>query len=141
MNMNEIKKSDALASMQASIQKQNQAADLNKYLQSDAVMNRLQKLVGENAEQWVSTILHIANSNKQLQQCEPKSIVAAAVQAIALRLPIDATLGYSYIVPYANKAQFQIGYKGLIQLALRSGNTVPLTSQQFTKGGWLATTS
>jgi recombination protein RecT len=121
MNMNEIKKSDALASMQASIQKQNQAADLNKYLQSDAVMNRLQKLVGENAEQWVSTILHIANSNKQLQQCEPKSIVAAAVQAIALRLPIDATLGYSYIVPYANKAQFQIGYKGLIQLALRSG--------------------
>lgn len=121
MNMNEIKKSDVLASMQASIQKQNQAADLNKYLQSEAVMARLQKLVGDNAEQLVSTILHIANSNKQLQQCEPKSIVAAAVQAIVLRLPIDPALGYSYIVPYANKAQFQIGYKGLIQLALRSG--------------------
>jgi len=125
--MNEIKKSDALASMQASIQKQNQAADLNKYLQSEAVMARLQKLVGENAEQWVSTILHIANSNKQMRQCDPKSIVAAAVQAIALRLPIDPTLGYSYIVPYVNKAenqikaQYQISYKGLIQLALRSG--------------------
>ena len=119
--MNEIKKSDALASMQASIQKQNQAADLNKYLQSEAVMARLQKLVGENAEQWVSTILHVANSNSLLRQCDPKTIIGAAVQAIALRLPIEQTLGYAYIVPYGGKAQFQIGYKGLIQLALRSG--------------------
>jgi len=111
----------AQESLTKSISVQNKAVNLNTYLRSDSVLKRLNQLVGDNAEKWVSTILHVGTSSKQLRECDPKTIVHAAIQSIALHLDIDKNLGFAYIVPYGNAAQFQLGYKGFIQLAMRSG--------------------
>lgn len=124
----------ATASLQKSIQTQEQGLNLNRYLRTDAVINRLNQLVGENAEKWVSTILHVGNGSKQLRECDPKTIVHAAIQSISLNLDLDKNLGFAYIVPYGKVAQFQIGYKGLIQLAMRSGQYKTMNVTEIKEG-------
>lgn len=115
----------AKQSIEKSVQKQNVAMNINGFLQSESVQKRLKQLVGENAAQWTSTILQVAMGNEMLRNADPKTIVAAAIQSITLGLPLDKNLGFAYIVPYKTKdvqsAQFQIGYKGFVQLAMRSG--------------------
>lgn len=119
--MNDGLKEKALQSLNESAQNTSVVLNLNQYLRSDSVLKRLTQLVGDNAEQWVSTILHVGTSSKQIRECDPKTIVHSAIQCIALKLPLDKNLGFAYIVPYKGVAQFQMGYKGFIQLAMRSG--------------------
>lgn len=76
--------------------------------------------------QFVANIISAVSSNPTLKECDQVSIVSAALQAESLHFPINNSLGYVYLVPYNDKkkgkvAQFQIGYKGYIQLAIRSG--------------------
>jgi recombination protein RecT len=111
---------NAKTSLQKSIQTQVSTANLAQFLQSESVVKRLQQLVGENKESWISSILTVGTSSKQLRECDPRTIVGAAIQSIVLKLPIDKNLGFAYIVPYKDQAQFQLGYKGFIQLAMRS---------------------
>jgi recombination protein RecT len=82
---------------------------------------RLAAMLGKRAPQFVSSVLSLANSSTSYKNVEPKSIIASAVIAATLDLPIDRNMGFAWIVPYGNLAQFQIGYKGWIQLALRTG--------------------
>ena len=87
-------------------------------------------------QQFVANLVSAVSSNPTLAECEQVSIVSAALQAEALHFPINNSLGYVYLVPFSKKeynpktrkreevckiAQFQIGYKGYIQLAIRSG--------------------
>jgi recombination protein RecT len=116
-----ITKDDASKSLEKSIQKNNVALNLSQYLRNDNVVKRLNQLVGDNAEKWISTILTVGTSSPQLRECDPKTIVHAAIQSISLKLDIDKNLGFAHIVPYGKVAQFQMGYKGFIQLAIRSG--------------------
>lgn len=86
---------------------------------------RFEEILGKKAQGFISSVINISNS-LGLKDCEAKSIVSAAVVAATLDLPIDPNLGFAYIVPYNDKnkgkiAQFQMGYKGFIQLAQRSG--------------------
>ena len=77
--------------------------------------------------QFVSNLMSAISNNPTLQECDQLSVVSAALQAEALKFPINQSLGYVYLVPFNDKkanlkkAQFQIGYKGYIQLAIRSG--------------------
>lgn len=112
---------DAQTSLQKSIKTQVDTSNLSGFLRSESVVKRLHELVGENKDSWISSILTVGTSSKQLRECEPKTIVGAAIQSIVLKLPIDKNLGFAYIVPYGKSAQFQLGYKGFIQLAMRSG--------------------
>lgn len=99
-------------------------------LESESVKNRLKDILGKNAGTFGASVIQIAQSNKLLANAEPSSIVGAAMTAATLNLPLNNSLGYAYIIPfnerqpdgnYLQKAQFQIGYKGFIQLAMRSG--------------------
>ena len=75
----------------------------------------------EIARRFVAEISTVVSQNPMLQKCEAASILSAGLTAQTLNLPLAPTLGFSYVVPYGDKAQFQIGYKGLVQLAQRSG--------------------
>jgi len=80
--------------------------------------------------------LQIVNSNKLLMSASPESIYNACTMAAVLDLPINQSLGYAYIVPYKNQAQFQMGWKGFVQLAQRTGqylriNVVEVYDNQF----------
>ena len=98
----------------------NESTTLQQFLSSAAVKNRLEKILESSPESFISSILTIYRGNSKLQDCSPSSILNAAVMAAILKLPITPSLGFAYIVPYKGQAQFQIGFKGMIQLAMRS---------------------
>lgn len=100
---------------------QAQGTTMKGLLASPAVMKRFEEVLGNRANQFTASILGLYNSEKMLQKAEPMSVISSAMIAATLDLPVDKNLGYAWIVPYAGKAQFQMGYKGYIQLALRTG--------------------
>jgi recombination protein RecT len=103
---------------------------LQGLLSSNNIKKRLEEILGKNAATFATSVIQITKSNKLLVNAEPASIVGAAMTAATLNLPLNNSLGYAYIIPFnerqengqfMQKAQFQIGYKGFIQLAMRSG--------------------
>ncbi len=100
----------------------------------DTTKARFAEVLGERAPQFVVSVLSLINSNEQLKACDPETIYGAAMTAAALDLPVNPNLGYAYIIPYGNQAQFQIGYKGLIQLALRSGQYRSINTTDVREG-------
>lgn len=107
---------------------------LQAYLSSDAVKSRLKERFGEKATAMTSALLSVYSGNKQLQECDPRSIMGAAAFAATLNLPITPSLGQAYIVPYRGKAQFQVGWKGYVQLAHRTGRYAALHSGKVYEG-------
>ena len=96
----------------------------------DEVKQKFQELLGKRASSFMTSVLQIVASNALLAKADPSSIYHAAAVAATLDLPLNNNLGFAYIVPYNQKqpdgsykqvAQFQMGYKGFIQLAQRSG--------------------
>jgi recombination protein RecT len=98
---------------------------LKQLLSEDAVKQRYNDMLGKKAAGFMTSIINVVNQNKQLQECEPGLILGSAAIAASMDLPIDPNLGFSYIVPYKEKGvpkpQFQMGWKGFVQLGMRSG--------------------
>lgn len=114
----------------------NQLARRNQYsvkqlLSADAVKAKFDDVLGKKAPQFTTSLINVVNSNYQLKKADANSVIASALVAASLDLPVNPSLGYMYIIPYGNTAQPQIGYKGYIQLAQRSGqykhlNAIPV---------------
>lgn len=94
---------------------------LRGYFNNDTCMNNLRAMLGKKAQGFVTSVLSVVNNNTLLQKADPKSIYSSAMVAASLDLPINPNLGFAAIVPYGQAAQFQIMTRGLIQLAIRSG--------------------
>ena len=107
---------------------------LQQLLNSAVIKQRFEELLNTSAPSFISSILAIVRSNSKLQDCSPNSILSAAGIAAALKLPINPSLGFAFIVPYKGQAQFQLGWKGFIQLAMRSGQYLTLNSGAVREG-------
>ena len=100
---------------------------MTAYLTQDAVKNQINEVVGgKNGQRFISAVVSAVNNNPMLQECSNQSILSAALLGEALKLSPSPQLGQYYMVPFNDKdkgkvAQFQLGYKGYIQLAIRSG--------------------
>lgn len=88
---------------------------------SQSVQQRFEKMLGKKSAGFLSSLLTLTNNNRLLATANPKTILAAAATAASLDLPINPSLGKAWIVPYKGSASFQIGYKGVIELAMRTG--------------------
>ena len=110
-----------------SLAQSQQKTGLTAYLTNDAVKNQINNVVGgKNGTRFISSIVSAVNTNSSLQECTNASIVSAALLGESLNLSPSPQLGQYYLVPFKDKekgkvAQFQLGYKGYIQLAIRSG--------------------
>lgn len=95
------------------------------YIKLDSIQESAERTLGAGGRQFLTSILSLANSTPALMECEPRSTYTACLTAATLDLSVNPNLGQAYILPYRNKgvmqAQFQIGYRGFIQLAERSG--------------------
>ncbi len=94
---------------------------LKAMVASDGIQERLNAMLGKRASQFATSLLSLVSSSNQLSKCDPQSILTGAMTAATLDLPIQKDLGFAWIVPYGSSAQFQMGYKGFVQLAQRSG--------------------
>jgi recombination protein RecT len=108
------------------------------YIKLDSIIESAERTLGERGRQFLTSILSFANSNPAIMECEPRSVYTACLTAATLDLPINQNLGFAYIVPYKNKgkaqAQFQMGYKGFIQLAIRTGKYSRLGANKVYEG-------
>lgn len=98
---------------------------LKQVMASPSVQEQFKNALSENSNLFVASLIDLYASDTYLQQCDPAQVVMEALKAATLKLPINKSLGFAYIVPYKKQGrqipQFQLGYRGMIQLAQRSG--------------------
>ncbi len=96
--------------------------DIVQYMKNDQVRERFSELMGErNGAAYIASVLVTVSQNDTLSKCTPASIYASALRAATIRLSVDAGLGQAYLVPFKDRATLIIGYKGLYDLAVRTG--------------------
>jgi len=109
-------------------------------LNMEVYQKRFKEVLGSRSSQFMSSIISAINSNGSLNECEPNTVIQSALKAAILDLPIEDNFGFAYLVPYYNgkkkikECQFQLGYKGYIQLALRTGLYEKLNVMDVRKG-------
>lgn len=112
--------------------------EVTRYIKDENVGKRINELLKDRAPQFTTTLMAALNSNKALNNCEPQSVLTAALTAASMDLPINQNLGFAYLIPYKNKdgdvCQFQMGYKGFIQLAQRSGYYKTINATEVREG-------
>lgn len=111
-----------------------EAKTLKGMLESPAYKKKFEEMLGKKAAGFMSSIIAVTNNNNYLMKADPATVIGAAAQAAMLDLPINQSLGFAYIVPYKSEAQFQLGYKGYIQLAQRSGQYVDIGAKTVYEG-------
>ena len=107
---------------------------LKERLNADSVQQQFRNALGANTGTFVASVIDLFNSDAKLQQCDSNALIMESLRAATMHLPLNKALGFSYIVPFeksykdaegkwAKKMEpvFVLGYKGLIQLALRTG--------------------
>lgn len=90
-------------------------------LANESMKKKFTEILGKKAPGFMASILSLYNSDSNFAKVDGYSVVNSALIAATLDLPINKEFGFAWIIPYGNKAQFQVGYKGYIQLALRTG--------------------
>jgi recombination protein RecT len=98
---------------------------LKAMLATPSVEQQFKNALKDSTPLFVASLIDLYGGDSHLQKCEPKEVIMEALKAATLKLPINKSLGFAYIVPYKKNGKqvptFQIGYKGLIQLAMRTG--------------------
>jgi recombination protein RecT len=120
---------------------------LKATLKADSVTEQFKNALKDNAGPFTASIIDLYNSDNNLQSCDPNKVVMEALKAAVLKLPINKSLGFAYIVPFNNSVKNQdgswskvmtptmiIGYKGLIQLAMRTGQYKTINADVVYKG-------
>jgi recombination protein RecT len=100
---------------------------LKHILAAESVQEQFKSVLAENSGAFVASIIDLYNTDRTLQMCDPKNVVMEALKAASLKLPINKQLGFAWIVPYRDGRTgqyiptFQLGYKGYVQLCMRTG--------------------
>ena len=113
---------------------------LGELMHSPAVVGKLNEVWNSQqmANSFMSSVISVANGNPQLRNAEPMSIIGAAMVAATMQLQVIPTLGQCYIIPYGKKAQFQVGYLGLLQLCQRSGQFKKIIAAPVHEGEYVS---
>lgn len=120
---------------------------LKATLKADSVTEQFRNALKDNSGPFTASIIDLYNSDNNLQACDPNKVVMEALKAAVLKLPINKSLGFAYIVPFNNSVKntdgswskvmtptMIIGYKGLIQLAMRTGQYKTINADVVYKG-------
>ena len=113
---------------------------LGELMHSPAVVGKLNEVWNspQMANSFMSSVISVANGNPPLRNAEPMSIIGAAMVAATMQLQVIPTLGQCYIIPYGKKAQFQVGYLGLLQLCQRSGQFKKILAAPVHEGEYVS---
>lgn len=136
-----------MSNTETAVQTQQPKNPLKAFFEKDFVKAKFNEVMGKNSTSFITSVLQIVNSNELLKNASPESIYNSAMVAATLNLPLNNNLGFAYIVPYSTTktgdmgqkekvtvAQFQLGYKGFIQLAQRSGQFKRIAVTQVLDG-------
>lgn len=111
----------SIAGQGANITKQTTLARIKGLLSNDQVKQRFEEVLKDKSAGFIASITSLVSSSPNFEGVDANTIMQSAMIAATLDLPINPNLGFAYVIPYAGKAQFQMGWKGFVQLALRTG--------------------
>ena len=95
------------------------------------IKKRFNEMLGSKSAGFMSSIISLVSHDKNLATCDPTSVISAAAMAATLDLPINKNLGFAWVIPYKGKAEFQMGYKGFVQLAIRTGQYKTMNASEI----------
>lgn len=115
-----------------------QLVPMSKFLAQPSINGYIQNMLGSRSGAFITSLTQLATSSSQLKECDRNSLLSCALKATGMGLPFDSSLGKAYAVPYKGRdgyvAQFQLGYKGVVDLALRTGQYKHLNAMEVRKG-------
>jgi recombination protein RecT len=129
-----------VAQAQSQQEKKGAVQIFTETLNGNGMANYLAQTLGEKKAEFIANVTTLVSNNQMLQHCDAHSVIFSALKATALDLPLDSNLGFAYVIPYNDKnsnkqlAQFQLGYKGFIQLAMRSGQFKTINVRDVREG-------
>lgn len=103
-------------------------------LNTPTIRAQIKNSLKENSGAFTSSMIDLYSGDSALQKCDPEKVLMECVKAASLKLPLVKSLGFAYVVPYKNVPTFTIGYKGLIQLAQRSGQYQTINADNVYEG-------
>jgi recombination protein RecT len=103
-------------------------------LSAESVRAQFNNALAEKANLFMANIVELYGGDTALQECDPNKVIMECLKAATLDLPLNKSLGFAYIVAYKSVPQFQIGYKGMIQLAMRTGQYRDLNAGTIYEG-------
>lgn len=112
-------------------------AMLNEYVDQGGWRKRFDELLGKRAAQYISSVVTLVNSDDKLMSVfyeKPMQVIQCALKAATYDLPLEKAFGFAYILPFGRDAVFVLGYKGIIQLALRTGQYVRINAIEVREG-------
>lgn len=104
------------------------------FLNAPTISKFLQETLSEKKAEFVSNLIALCDADNNLAACEPSQLMKCAMNATSLNLPLNKNLGYAYVIAYKGVPSFQIGYKGLIQLAIRTGQYKFINATEIREG-------
>lgn len=110
---------------------------MNATLNSEGMQKLLEDTVKENRGSFVASLIDLYGSDTALAACNAGDVVKEALKAVSLKLPINKQLGFAYIIPYGGRPQFQLGYRGYIQLCIRTGTYKYINTAVIYEGEYL----
>lgn len=111
-----------------------QKRTIAQFLNIPSTQKFLEETLSDKKGEFISNLIAITDSDENLAACDPAKLMKCAMNATALNLPLNKNLGYAYVIAYKAVPSFQIGYKGYIQLALRTGQYEFLNAVEVREG-------
>jgi recombination protein RecT len=107
-------------------------------LNQQTIRAQLRNTLHDNAGAFMSSMIDLYEGDNYLQNCDPQAVAMECMKAASLKLPLVKSLGFAYVVPFKNVPTFTIGYKGLIQLAQRSGTYKTINADAVYEGEFVS---
>lgn len=130
--------------IQNSLEKREAQGTFSMYMSGENVRKQINAVVGRDSQMFITSILSAVSANPELQACEHGSLLSGALLGQSLKLSPSPTLGHYYLIPFNDKklmgikkAQFVLGYKGYLQLAIRSGQYRDIDCIEIREGEYL----
>lgn len=116
-----------------------QVQAMKHLISSEAMKKRVGDVLGKEAGTFLASVLDLYTSDTMLNKCDANKVMAECMKAAALKLPVSKSMGFCYVIPYGNVPQFQMGWKGFVQLAQRSGQYKYLNADAVFEGETVTT--
>ncbi len=107
---------------------------IQRELENPGIIARINTRLGDKAGTFITSVLDLCGEDQALAECDPKMVIKEALKAAGLDLPINKNLGFAYVIPYKKVPSFQMGWKGYVQLAIRTGKYRHLNTGIVYKG-------
>jgi len=107
---------------------------IQRELENPGIIARINTRLGDKAGTFITSVLDLCGEDQALAECDPKLVIKEALKSAGLDLPINKNLGFAYVIPYKKVPSFQMGWKGYVQLAIRTGKYRHLNTGIVYKG-------